>query len=92
MVSLLKMHIIVPIINIKIDKNELNEYMKLELYWGQSYISSLIELANKNGLRVRLWGIFNENIMRQVYKLDIDGMTVNFPDKLKELMEENTNG
>lgn len=51
-----------------------------------------IELANKNGLRVRLWGIFNENIMRQVYKLDIDGMTVNFPDKLKELMEENTNG
>lgn len=37
-------------INIKIDKNELNEYMKLELYWGQSYISSLIELANKNNM------------------------------------------
>ena len=28
-----------------IKRNELNEYMKLELYWGQSYISSLIELA-----------------------------------------------
>lgn len=37
-------------INIKIDKHELNEYMKLELYWGQSYISSLIELANKNNM------------------------------------------
>ena len=37
-------------INIKIDKYELNEYMKLELYWGQSYISSLIELANKNNM------------------------------------------
>ena len=37
-------------INIKIDKQELNEYMKLELYWGQSYISSLIELANKNNM------------------------------------------
>ena len=37
-------------INIKIDKHELNEYMKLELYWGQNYISSLIELANKNNM------------------------------------------
>ena len=45
-----KQPIYIQDINIKIDKNELNEYMKLELYWGQSYISSLIELAKKNNM------------------------------------------
>lgn len=37
-------------INIKFDKNELNEYMKIKLYWGQSYVSSLINLANKGNM------------------------------------------
>lgn len=37
-------------VNIKFDKNELNEYMKVKLYWGQSYISSLINLANKGNM------------------------------------------
>lgn len=37
-------------VNIKIIKEELDEYLNLELYWGQSYISSLIELANKNNV------------------------------------------
>ncbi len=37
-------------INIKINKNELDEYLKLKLYFGQSYISSLINLANKNNM------------------------------------------
>lgn len=45
-----------------------------------------IELANKNGLGVRLWGIYNEEIMKKVYKFNIEGMTVNFPDKLYELI------
>ena len=47
-----------------------------------------IELAKANGLRVRLWGVADEEIMKAVYPLDTDGMTVNFPDKLKELMEK----
>lgn len=37
-------------INIKINKQELNEYMRLELYWGESYVSSLLELAKKNNM------------------------------------------
>ena len=45
-----------------------------------------IKLARKNNLGVRLWGVSNENIMLKVYNLDIDGMTVNFPDKLNELI------
>ena len=37
-------------INIKINKNELDEYLKLKLYYGQSYISSLLNLASKNNM------------------------------------------
>ena len=57
-----------------------------------------IELARKNGLGVRLWGIENEEIMLKAYPFAPEGMTVNFPDKLKELldstmcMQENTAG
>lgn len=50
-----------------------------------------IKLANKSGLGVRLWGVSNENIMKKVFNFNIDGMTVNFPDKLKELMEVKSN-
>lgn len=48
-----------------------------------------IELARKREISVRLWGVSNEKIMQKVYNLDIDGMTVNFPDKLKKLIEKN---
>ena len=37
-------------INIKINKNELDEYLKVKLYYGQSYISSLALLASKNNM------------------------------------------
>ena len=37
-------------INIKINKDELEEYMKIKLYMGHSHISDLIELANKNNM------------------------------------------
>lgn len=47
-----------------------------------------IEIANNNGVGVRLWGIDNEEIMKKVYKLNIEGMTVNFPDKLIELLHK----
>ena len=48
-----------------------------------------IKLARENELSVRLWGISNEEIMQEAYNLDIDGMTVNFPDKLNKLIERN---
>ncbi len=37
-------------INIKINKNELNDYLKIKLYFGQSYINSLIGLAKKDNM------------------------------------------
>ena len=50
-----------------------------------------IEIAHRNGLEVRLWGVVNENIMKKVYNLDTEGMTVNFPDKLNKLLNERNN-
>ncbi len=37
-------------INIKINKSELDEYLKVKLYYGQSYISSLITLSKKENM------------------------------------------
>ena len=80
---------------IKEDINQKNilEFMKIS--WNQicppaDLVSENgIKLARKNNLGVRLWGVSNENIMLKVYNLDIDGMTVNFPDKLNELIMNN---
>ena len=47
-----------------------------------------IEIANNNGVGVRLWGIDNEEIMKKVYKLNIEGMTVNFPNKPIKLLNK----
>ena len=38
------------------------------------------------GLRVRAWGVGNEDIMRHAYTCGVDGMTVNFPDRLTALL------
>ncbi len=37
-------------INIKINKNELDEYLKIKLYFGRSYINSLIELSKQDNM------------------------------------------
>lgn len=46
-----------------------------------------IALAKEYGIGVRLWKVSDEEIIRKVYKLDIEGMTVNFPDKLNNLLK-----
>lgn len=47
-----------------------------------------IRLARENLLSVRLWGINDVDVMKKAYELDTDGMTVNFPDKLIDLINE----
>lgn len=47
-----------------------------------------IFLAKSSKLGVRLWGVSDENIMKKVYNLDIEGMTVDFPDKLLKIQEK----
>ena len=38
------------------------------------------------GFRVRAWGVYNEALMRHALACGVDGMTVNFPDKLTEAL------
>ena len=39
------------------------------------------------GFTVRAWGVSNEDTMKRVFASGVDGMTVNFPDKLKSYMD-----
>lgn len=74
----------------RINQNNINDLLKIngsqicppaDLIYKED-----INLALKNGLNVRLWGVKNTELMSKVYKLNIEGMTVNFPDKLYELL------
>ena len=74
----------------KINKENINKLLKIKgnqiCPKAELVTQNDIELANRNGLSVRLWGIYNGEIMKKVYKFNIEGMTVNFPDKLYELI------
>lgn len=40
------------------------------------------------GFNVRAWGVLNDDLMKSAYFAGVDGMTVNFPDKLTTLLEK----
>ena len=46
-----------------------------------------VEKWRKLGFGVRAWGVVNQDLMKNAYFSGVDGMTVNFPDKLTELIE-----
>lgn len=77
----------------RIDNDKISELLSIngnQICPNASNISkSDIELVRGKGLSIRLWGVSNEEIMEKVYTLDIDGMTVNFPDKLNQLLNNN---
>ena len=74
-----------------INKENIDSLLKIngnQICPNASYVTEKgIKLAREKNLSVRLWGIKNEQIMQDVYNLDTDGMTVNFPDKLKEMLD-----
>jgi len=39
------------------------------------------------GLGVRAWGVSNISLMKKMCALEVDGMTVNFPDRLHQFLE-----
>ena len=47
-----------------------------------------VQCWHQLGFGVRAWGAFNEDLMRQAYDAGVDGMTVNFPDKLQAYIAE----
>ncbi len=47
-----------------------------------------VEFAKSMGLEVRLWGTSTIELMKKACTLDVEGTTINFPDKLKEYLDK----
>ena len=47
-----------------------------------------VEKWHSLGFNVRAWGVYNERLMKAAYDAGVDGMTVNFPDKLGAYIKE----
>jgi glycerophosphoryl diester phosphodiesterase len=49
---------------------------------GKTITRELVDDLHAQGFSVRAWGIANEELMRHAVECGVDGMTINFPDKL----------
>ena len=49
----------------------------------------LVRSLHKEGFSVRAWGIRDEEMMKEACRCGVDGMTVNFPDKLDLYLRRN---
>lgn len=76
----------------KTDKETTDKLLALGAYEicpkAETLTKELVDEWHSLGLGVRAWGVFNTDIMKMAYDLGVDGMTVNFPDKLVELMNK----
>jgi glycerophosphoryl diester phosphodiesterase len=48
----------------------------------------LMGKLRKLNLGVRAWGVFNISLMKRMCTLEVDGMTVNFPDRLHQFLKQ----
>lgn len=74
------------------DTDLLNE-MKQSGIWqycpdGHSVTEETIKLFREENFSIRAWGVADETIMNRMLALHVDGMTVNFPDKLQKALEK----
>lgn len=67
---------------LKMKKDGINEFCPEAKY----ITKTLCEKWKNMGFSVRAWGVFDEELMKSCYFAGVDGMTVNFPDKLTELI------
>ena len=49
---------------------------------AQMLTKEKVEKRHASGFNVRAWGVYDEDLMKKAYEAGVDGMTVNFPDKL----------
>ena len=49
----------------------------------------IMKKLRKLNLGVRAWGVFNTSLMKKMCMLNVDGMTVNFPDRLFQYLTLN---
>ena len=68
------------------DENGIKQLQDVGAYevcpYGKDLTKEKVDLWHSLGFNVRAWGITNEEIMKHVYDIGADGMTVNFPDLL----------
>ena len=64
------------------------EQMGLKLLCPHAEVvtADLVDSLHQKGFAVRAWGADNEELMRRVVDAGVDGLTVNFPDKLAEYL------
>ena len=48
----------------------------------------MMDVLRGKGLGVRAWGVFNVQLMKKMCDLKVDGMTVNFPDRLSQYIKK----
>jgi glycerophosphoryl diester phosphodiesterase len=54
---------------------------------AQSLTKEKVKSWHNLGLNVRAWGVYNPKLMKHAFRAGVDGMTVNFPDKLTKLLK-----
>ena len=54
---------------------------------GRTLTREWVDKLHRIGFNVRAWGVENEEMMKYLYDIGVDGMTVNFPDKLTEYIQ-----
>lgn len=54
---------------------------------GSTLTREWVERLHHIGFNVRAWGVENEEMMKALYDMGVDGMTVNFPNKLTEYIK-----
>jgi len=59
---------------------------------AETITPELMEKWRNAGFGVRAWGVSNVALMKKMCKLGVDGMTVNFPDRLFEYLRADMRG
>lgn len=58
---------------------------------AETLTPEIVKTWHAAGLNVRAWGVYDEELMKKAYEAGVDGMTVNFPDKLTAYIKEKQN-
>ncbi|MEC9320815.1 MAG: glycerophosphodiester phosphodiesterase family protein [Chloroflexota bacterium] len=67
-------------------KQALDEHFSQVCPRAELISTTLVNTLHSNGFEVRCHGVFNEDLMIRVINSGADGMTVNFPDKLRQYL------
>ena len=72
------------------EEKEIRELLNIsgeEMAPQAEYITDdMVKKLRSKGLGIRAWGVFNVALMKKMCALNVDGMTVNFPDRLYQYL------